>query len=146
MTGVIDADLLTRTTLAFDERMAAATLGQMVRALQRVPGVLLAELTASDAHLVVAHDAGVPANALVAAAENAGVDVRIVSDTRGPIARAQPQPARNRNLAIAGALAFVALALVDALVKNQGQKHTILIVLTVSLWAGFFVTSFLRRR
>ncbi len=139
---MIDADLLTRTTLAFDERMAAATLGQMVRALQRVPGVLLAELTASDAHLVVAHDAGVPANALVAAAENAGVDVRIVSDTRGPIARAQPQPARNRNLAIAGALAFVALALV----KNQGQKHTILIVLTVSLWAGFFATSFLRRR
>jgi hypothetical protein len=122
----------------------------MIRALQRVPGVLLAEVDTADARAVVAHDAGVRANALIVAAQNVGVQVRIVGDTRVlKLAGSAASPVHwfaSRQLLIAAAAAFIVLTVVDLLVPNAAQKHGILIVVTVALWTVFLAKSFMVRR
>jgi hypothetical protein len=62
-----DIDLLRRTTLQVDGTMAGASLAHVVRALQQVAGVLLAEVPSANARAGVAHDAAVRAKSLVAA-------------------------------------------------------------------------------
>ncbi len=122
----------------------------MIRALQRVPGVLLAEVDPVNGQTDVAHDAGVPAISLIAAAQHAGVRVRIVGDTRAPKlaggSAASLQRFGSRQLLLAVAAAFIALAVVDLLVPNAAQKHGILIVATVALWTFFLAKSFLVHR
>jgi hypothetical protein len=54
-------DGLTRTTLQIDGTMSPPSVAQVLEALQRVPGVLLAEVNPQNARAVVAHDAAVPA-------------------------------------------------------------------------------------
>jgi cation transport ATPase len=150
VTSATDVDLLTRTTLQVDGIPAEASVAQMIRALQKVPGVLLAELNPTQAHAVVAHDAAVLAISLIAAAENAGVRVRIVRDTLPPTlsgkSAAQLRTLSNRQLLIVAALACVIVASVGMLVPNATLKHEILIVLTSSLWAVFLAQSFMRHR
>jgi cation transport ATPase len=150
VTPAIDTDLLTRTTLQVDGSSAGGSLAQMIRALQRVPGVLLAEVNAATARAVVAHDAAVPATSLIAAAEKAGVHVRIIGDTRAPKLADKPgtplHSLGRRQLLIAAAAAFIVLTIVDLLVPNAAQKHGVLFALTSLLWALFLVKSFIRRR
>jgi copper chaperone CopZ len=150
VTQRIDADLLTRTTLQVDGSTAGGSIAQMIRALQRVPGVLLAEVNAANARAVVAHDAAVPATSLIAAAQSAGVQVRIVGDTRAPkFANDPAAPLRSlgsRQLLIVAAAAFIVLTVVDLLVRNAAQRHEILIGVTVALWAVFLAKSFMVRR
>jgi hypothetical protein len=138
-----ESDLLTRTTLQFDGTIADATLAPMIRALQRVPGVLLAEVNPATARALVAHDAAVPATSLIAAAQNVGVRVRIVGGATPAAAAGHALSRRsvlgNRRLLVAASLAFLALAIVDALVPNTPPKHWILIVLTAAVWV-FFIT------
>jgi hypothetical protein len=64
--GAGDADILTRTTLQMDEGLSMASIAQLIKALQRVPGVLLAEIAAGSARAIVAHDAAVPGASLLA--------------------------------------------------------------------------------
>ncbi len=151
MTPGSDAGLLTRTTLQVDGTLAGGSLAQMTRALQRVPGVLLAEVNAANGRADVAHDAAVPATSLIAAAQNAGVHVRIVGDTRAPRQLAGNPAAPLHSLAsrqflIAAAAAFIALSVVDLLVPSAAQKHGILIVVTVALWVAFLAKSFMAHR
>ncbi len=150
MTPGTGADLLTHTTLQVDGGGAGASLTHMVRALRRVPGVLLAEVNAANARAVVAHDAAVPATSLIAAAENVGVRLSIVSDTRAPVlgdsAAARVHHLDGRQLLIAAAASFVIVSIVDLLVPNATLKHAMLIVTTVSLWAFFLAKSFVGHR
>jgi hypothetical protein len=54
VTPGIDAGLLTRTSLQVDETMAGGPLAQIIRAPQRVPGVLLADVNAASGRADVA--------------------------------------------------------------------------------------------
>jgi len=150
MTPAITADLLTRTTLQVDESIAGDSLARLIRALQRVPGVLLAEVNPANARAVVAHDAAVSATALIAAAENVGLHVRLISDTRPPKLAdnpaAQLHVLGNRQLLIVAAVCFVILSAVDSLVPGGAQKHGILIGVTVLLWAFFLAKSLMGHR
>jgi hypothetical protein len=77
--GLGSSDILTRTTLQIDGSPSSASVAKVVAALQRVPGVLLAEANAVTARATVAHDSGVSAASLIAAAFRAGVRVDIVA-------------------------------------------------------------------
>jgi hypothetical protein len=48
--GFRDANVLTRTTLQPDASLPTFSVAQIVHALQRVPGVLLAEIAAGTRH------------------------------------------------------------------------------------------------
>jgi hypothetical protein len=71
-------DMLTRTTLKLHDVMTATSIAHMISALQRVPGVLLAELNPTTASVVVAHDSAVSIASLVRAAEETGTRVTLV--------------------------------------------------------------------
>ncbi len=71
-------DMLTRTTLQLHDVMTATSIAHMISALQRVPGVLLAELNPTTASVVVAHDSAVSIASLVRAAEETGTRVTLV--------------------------------------------------------------------
>jgi hypothetical protein len=134
-----DANLLTRTTLQVDESLPTLSVAQLVRALQRVPGVLLAEIAPGSARAIVAHDAAVPGASLLAAAESAGVHAKIVTDTRAsaPIAdRVSPlaDAPMQRVLAVAAAV-FLGLALGDALILHSAGNRLLLPILLTCVWA-----------
>jgi copper chaperone CopZ len=144
-----DTDLLARTTLQVDGSLAEGSIAQMIRALRRVPGVLLADVNAANGRADVAHDAAVPATSLVTAAQNVGVHVSVVRDTRAPKLAGNVAPLHslaNRQLLVVAAVAFVISTVVDLLLPNVAQKHGILIVLTSSLWAFYLAKSFLAHR
>jgi copper chaperone CopZ len=75
--GAGAADLLTRTTLQLDANLPIPSIAGVTRALQRVPGVLLAEVNAASSRAFVAHDSGVRLDALLEAAAGAGVRARV---------------------------------------------------------------------
>jgi hypothetical protein len=147
-----DGDSLTRTTLQIGGSPTEVALAQIVRALQRVPGVLLADLNPSDARVLVAHDGAVPATALVAAASGAGPRASIL---RGPgadapvanaPAAAPGDPARGRHLIAGIAVIGVALVLIDLLLPDSPHKQLILNGLVLGVWICFFGSIFVRRR
>ncbi len=150
MTPGIGGGLLTRTTLQVDGTQARDSVAQMIRALQRVPGVLLAGANGANDRADVAHDAAVPTTSLIAAAQNAGVHVRIVGDTRVPTLAANPTAPRHllatRQFPIAAVGAFVVFTIVNLLVPNAAGKHGVLIGLTAVLWAVFLAKSFIAHR
>jgi hypothetical protein len=75
---------LTRTTIAVASDLSPPLIAQLVAALQRVPGVLLADWVAASAHAVVAHDAAVPVAALEAAAAPPMLPARTAVITTAP--------------------------------------------------------------
>lgn len=134
-----NANFLTRTTLQVGESLPTLAVAQLVRALQRVPGVLLAEIAPGSACAVVAHDAAVPGASLLAAAEGAGVHAKIVADTRPPapsVDRVSPPAAApmQRVLAVAAAL-FLGLVLGDALIPHSAGNRMLLPILLTCVWA-----------
>jgi hypothetical protein len=103
--------LLTRTTLQTFGDASAPSLAAFVRALQRVPGVLLAELQAAGARVIVMHDAGVPSAAFATAAATAGIRAAIVAP-QAPVAAAGREAAAPLQAIGAKHVAAVAVALV----------------------------------
>ncbi len=148
--GSGDVDILTRTTLQMDDGLSPPSIAQLIKALQRVPGVLLAESAAGSARTIVAHDAAVPGASLLAAAERAGVHATIVSDTRPPAATADPAlpvpdiPNR-RLLTLAAALLFL-LALGEAMFPRLASNHFLLPALLSSVWAFAIARMLFKRR
>jgi hypothetical protein len=134
--GARDTALLTRTTLQMDEGLSTPSIAQVIHALQRVPGVLLAEITAGTARAVVAHDPAVPTASLLAAAAGAGVPAKIVADTRAPtvspgmVLPAVDMPTR-RLVMLAGLLVFM-LSLTEAMRPTLAISHFVLPVLLLS--------------
>jgi hypothetical protein len=158
-------DSLTRTTLHVDGATSAVLVANVVHALQRVPGVLLADLDAATARLVVAHDGAVPVTSLVAAATLAGVNARVVRSgpTRDPgvpsVAAAAPLErtraaapfwsrisGRGRIMLVAMSLLIGATVLVDVAVPNITQKRALFDGGIVAIWIFFFASTYLRRR
>jgi hypothetical protein len=105
--------LLTRTTLQTFGDASAASLAALVRALQHVPGVLIAELQAAGARVIVMHDSGVPIASFVTAAATAGVRAAIVAPSRpAPAAAAGAATAAPLQAIGAKHVAAVAVALI----------------------------------
>ncbi len=146
-------DALTRTTLTIDGILAGTRIDDVVRALKRVPGVLLADASPGNARAVVAHDSAVPVNALIAAALAAGARVTVFRSPRAiaaaaaavAIAPAGAKPSRPR-IAVGTLAVAAALIAADVLLPNSPQKHIVLNALVIALWISFFVVAFLRRR
>jgi cation transport ATPase len=146
-----EADFLTRTTLQIEAGTAQESVEKLVQALRRVPGVLLAELNAAGARVVVAHDAGVPTASLLGAASVLGLRTKVVSDTRAPAIRsaAARTAARlpNRNVVFAAAAIIVPVALgLLILVPGLPGNRWALPAVFVGLWAFFFAQMLFRRR
>ena len=143
-------DFLTRTTLQLDEGLSLPSVAGLIKTLQRVPGVLLAEMAAGSARAVVAHDAAVPSASLLAAAERAGVHATILADVRLPAAsvdRALP-PALTpvqRLFALAAAL-LLSLAVCETIFPRLASNHYLLPVLLSSLWAFVIARTVFNRR
>ncbi len=138
-------DLLTRTTLRFDHNPSAGALANLIRSLQRVPGVLVAELNAVGDRALLAHDGAVPIASLLAAATALGVQATVIRDPRSvPDGASAAQttaataPPRVRPLTLIGVAVFVALGIADALVPALRDNHTLSVILIAAVW-GFFV-------
>jgi hypothetical protein len=141
-------DGLTRTTLQIDGTMSPPSVAQVLEALQRVPGVLLAEVNPQNARAVVAHDAAVPAASLLAAATRAGVHAAIVAGVRAPAdsvgTALQVQHARLRRFATVALAVFVTLVL-DATVPNIAARQWIVPIVVLLLWILFAVDAVIDR-
>jgi hypothetical protein len=137
-----EADFLTRTTLQIHAETAEPSIAQLVQALQRVPGVLFAEMNAAGSRVVVAHDAGVPAASLLGAATALGLQVKFVGDTRAPrtrIAAALPSPRLPTRNAVIIAAIVVPIALgVSILIPSFAGNRWLLPAVFLALWAIVF--------
>jgi cation transport ATPase len=144
--GFGSADILTRTTLQIDGSPSSASIAQVVAALQRVPGVLLAEANSVTARATVAHDSGVSTAALVAAAFRAGVRADIVAPSLAaqtpPVARL---PALYGLILLAGAALLVTFGLAGVATRYSPGNPWVLPVL-VSACFVFCATAFGDRR
>ncbi len=150
-------DSLTRTTLQVSQTISIAAIGDVVRALQRVPGVLLADLNPSSARVTVAHDGAVLTSALVSAAKGAGAHATIVSEARpappavAPAAAATlrapavPRPQIRASLIAMSTIAVV-LICIDLLLPDSPQKRLVLNGLVLAVWICFFAGLFVRRK
>jgi hypothetical protein len=129
--------------------LGALAMAQLIQALQRVPGVLLAEPNLEGNRAIVSHDAGVPTASLLGAARGVGVNAVIVDAAPVVTATAAKSPAhdvvRTRCLLIAVAVVVVMLSLTDFLVPSGTEKHWLLVSLTCVLW-GLFIAQVLGRR
>jgi hypothetical protein len=148
--GAGNVDLLTHTTLHMDEGLSMPTIAQLIKALQRVPGVLLAEIAAGSACAIVAHDAAVPGASLLAAAEQAGVHAIIVADTPLPTPSDSPAPplaemSNRRRLMYAAAL-LVLWGLGQAIFPRLASNHFLLPILFSAVWAFVIARAMFKRR
>jgi hypothetical protein len=145
--GAGGVDLLTRTTLQLSEGLSIPSIAHLIKALQRVPGVLLAEIAAGSSCAIVAHDAAVPGAALLAAAERAGVHASITAKTPLPSVAASSlrgAPSR-RVLTVAGVLLFL-LALGETVFPRLAGNHFLLPILLSSVWAFVIARTLFKRR
>jgi hypothetical protein len=136
------ADFLTRTTLQIDAATAEPSIAQLVQALQRVPGVLFAEMSAPDGRVIVAHDAGVSTASLLSAASALGLQAKYVCDTRAAAIRvAAALPAArlpNRNALIIAAIVVPIVLGVSILLPSLTANHWLLPAVFLALWAIVF--------
>ena len=135
-------DFLTRTTLQIDTGTTELPIAQLVQGLQRVPGVLFAEMNATGSRVMVAHDAGVPTASLLAAASALGLQAKFVGDSRTASVRiAAALPASRlptRNVAIIAAI-LVPIALgVSILIPGFTGNRWLLPAIFLALWAIVF--------
>jgi hypothetical protein len=127
--------------------MSDSGVAQLTRALQRVPGVLLAEVHAATSRAIVAHDSGVPIITLLAAVTHAGAKAKIVAP-----AVAVAEPARRlrqtgtRQILLVATAAFGMLAIFNLLVRGGADKHWVLPVLVWSIGVFYFAAAIARRR
>jgi copper chaperone CopZ len=144
-------DGLSRTTLSIGRGLPASSIGQIVQALQRVPGVLTVDADAEKAQAFVAHDAAVPAAALVAAASRAGAAANVVATTSAAVAPdatgVGPQKMqRHPLLAAVGLAAMLAVILIDIALPNNPEKRWFFVAPVILLWAFILVRASLTRR
>jgi hypothetical protein len=132
-------DSLTRTTLRLGTGTAPFAIEQVIRALQRVPGVLTVEPDAGGATALVAHDAAVPLNSLVAAASVAGAAAKIVGEMqRLPASSAAvllPKSMSRQYLTAVAVAAIVAVIFMDLAFPSNAEKRWIFLVPLALVWA-----------
>jgi len=144
-------DALTRTTLHVAGASSAAQQAYVVRALQRVPGVLLVDMDPVTERAIVAHDGAVPLTALVTAAAGAGFLATIVRKGGPPAANASaPSPAKPDDrvrrfwrIVILAALG-VAFVITDLVMPDTVQKRVLMTAVLAGAWICYFVLTFAR--
>jgi copper chaperone CopZ len=142
-------DVLTRTTLQLHDVMAPASIDHMISALQRVPGVLLADLNPATASVVVAHDSAVSIAALVRAAKETGARVTLVA--RPAVARdaAATVSVREFNIltmlaiVLGPAILLVAIELID---PPLATNHYFLPIFLSIAWTLILIRPMFRRQ
>ncbi len=137
---------LTRTTLQIDGATSAPSVESIVRALQRVPGVLLAEMNAASARAVVAHDGAVAPASLLAAVAAAGNRAQIIADTRPVVPVGDGRTLMLVRVAGVATVAFVALTLAEVFLPGNDDKLRVLPLIMSVFWFLFFAQSFVTRR
>ena len=143
-------DGLSRTTLQIGRGVPASSVAEVIRALQRVPGVLTVDADAENTQAFVAHDAGVPTEALIAAARRGGVAAKAVTVPCAavlPVEIGAPrQMQRHRYLAAVGLAAMLAIVLIDVALPNSPEKRWFLNMPVVLLWAFILLRATRSRR
>ncbi len=140
-------DLLTRTMLRFGP--SASSIEQLVRALQRVPGVLTVEADAIHAEALVAHDGAVPVASLVAAANTAGRAVDVVTaspDGVVPTATSPMSHGKYARLKSAAVMAILAVIIIDMIFPSSPEKRWVSLVPLALLWSLVILRTFVARR
>ncbi len=141
-------DFLTRTTLRLGRGPVALSIAQVVRALQRVPGVLTVEADAVDAQALVAHDAAVTLTSLFAAVNSAGGAATVVADSRGGAA-ATARPllhGKRRHIKSVAVLVMLAVIVIDITFPNNPEKRWLFIAPVVLLWTFMIIEGLVARR
>ncbi len=149
--GAANGDLLTRTTLHLEGALSAVSLADLIRSLQRVPGVLVAESNALGDRALLAHDGAVPISALLAAAATLGVRATVEGSPTAilpiPDATAPEAPRlKVRAVTMIGVALFVVLGAIDALVPAIRENRIVSVVLIGSVWSFFLLETFLNRK
>ncbi len=145
--GTPTPDGLTRTQLHIHDA-TPASIRHVLRALQRVPGVLLAENRKTTSYAIVAHDSAVAEQSLIAAAAVAGSRATVVKLRTQPPSIDAVAPAVSADhmtrLVIAAAVALAGLALVEFIIPS-GYGRALTGGVAV-LWAIFFIHSLVTQR
>ncbi len=148
-------DSLTRTTLQIGGSPSQSLISDVIHALQRVPGVLLADVNPVNAQALVAHDGAVPTGALVSAASGVGATATIVADKAAPsegrllplsAAASVPASILARPTIVLMMVAAVAHVLIGAFAPDVPAKHIVINALVVGVWVCFFAGLYVRRR
>jgi hypothetical protein len=144
--GRADADHLTRTTLEIEGGSSPASIAAAIRALQRVPGVLLADMHAASTRAVVAHDGAVDPASFVRAVAGAGIRASIVRETPS-FGNASALPG-TQFLKMFAASALVVLPLTFAAIffASAAERQWLLPLFSLSYILIFFVRSAIARR
>ncbi len=128
-------DLLSRTTLQLDGDMSAPSIARVTRALQRVPGVLLAEINSASSRATVAHDSAVTLASLLAAAAGAGAFAQLVAPPAIAVEGALPLDGKRTRRLLSVAMAVAAgFALVDLLFRSTAGQHWLPAALFSLVW------------
>jgi len=149
--GAANGDLLTRTTLRLEGAPSAVSLADLIRSLQRVPGVLVAEANARGDRALLAHDGAVPLSALLAAAAGLGVRATVERDPTAVVVTSAETvpvapPMRVRAITMIGVAVFVVLGALDALVPAIRENRIVSVVLIGSVWSFFLLETYLNRK
>jgi len=142
-------DMLTRTTLQLHEVMSPASIAHMIYALQRVPGVLLADLNLKATNVVVAHDAAVSTASLLAAATAAGARVTLATRPTGAPDADVTAPKREINIVtmstvvLGPALLLLTIELVD---PPLATNHYFLPIFLSVAWTFVLIRPMFKRQ
>ncbi|MGD1065950.1 MAG: hypothetical protein ABR975_03975 [Vulcanimicrobiaceae bacterium] len=146
-------DSLTRTTLQIAGTLSATLGANVVRALQRVPGVLLVDMDATMARVTVAHDGAVPLSGLITAAAGASGLATTIHRGTSPVAEASAaSPAgpndhlqRHRRIIALAAIGLV-FVLADLLIPDSMPKRVAMTIVLVGAWSFYLARTFGRRQ
>jgi hypothetical protein len=141
-------DILTRTTLQFDTAISAPGALEIKRALQRVPGVLLAEIDGASDRATVAHDCAVPIASLLAAVAANGARAAVVVDPRArgvSAGVAQPLGAIPAQRLFFVAAFLLLLPLFGTVSPSLAKNHLFIPIVLAFTWAVVFVRAFHHR-
>lgn len=144
-------DGLRRTTLRIGAGRSTASIAAIVSALQRVPGVLTVQADTAGAEALVAHDAAVPLESLVAAVKRAASTVMAVAiDGNGaerPATSDTPQTLKSQPLlTVVGLAAVFAIVVIDITQAGSPERRWLFIIPVVVLWAFVLLRTMLARR
>jgi hypothetical protein len=143
-------DMLTRTTLQLHDAMSPPSIAHLIFALQRVPGVLLADLDLGATSVVVAHDSAVSTATLVTAATAAGSRVTLVA--RPPVAPnvdAEAPSSKKINFITMGAVVLgpaLLLLTIELVDPPLATNHFFLPIFLSIAWTTVFIRPMFRRQ
>lgn len=141
-------DMLTRTTLELHDVIVPASIAHMIYALQRVPGVLLADLNLTAANVVVAHDSAVSTASLLQAATAAGARVSLVARPNVAAEALPEAPRRKINLVTMVAVVLgpaLLLLTIELLDPPLATNHYFLPIFLSIAWTFVLIRPMFRR-